>query len=109
MCGSFALGRVCAKRPGRPTLRLVGFFFARRETLHEQLIREAGLGPPRERRRPVRGLLIFRPISRRRVEREQRRLSKYVGEHGYLSEQETAQGREEFRLRAPDTPPPGFG
>ena len=87
----------------------MGFFFARRETLNEQLIREAGLGPERERRRPVRGLFVFRPSSKWRVEREQRTLFKYVGEHSYLSEQEAAQGREEFRLRAPDTPPPGFG
>jgi hypothetical protein len=81
----------------------VGFFFGRRETLHEQLLREAGLGPEREGRR------LVRPISKWRVEREQRRLVKYVGERGYLSEQEAAEGREEFRLRAPDTPPPGFG
>lgn len=87
----------------------MGFFFAGRETLNEQLIREAGLGPERERRRPVRSLFMFRPISRWRVEREQRRLFKYVGERGYLSEQEATQGREDFRLRAPDTPPPGFG
>jgi hypothetical protein len=87
----------------------VGFFFGRRETLNEQLIREAGLGPERELRRPLPGLFVFRRVSRWRVEREQRTLSKYVGERGYLSEQEAAQGREEFRLRAPDTPPPGFG
>lgn len=108
MGGSFALGQVCAKRPP-PTLRPVGFIFARRETLHEQLVREAGLGPEREPRRPVRGVFIFRPISRWRVERKQRRLREYVGERGYLSVQEAAQGREELRLRAPDTPPPGFG
>lgn len=108
MGGSFALGQVCAKRPP-PTLRRVGFFFGRRETLNEQLVREAGLGPEREPRRPVRGVFSFRPISSWRVERKQRRLLEYVGERGYLSEQEAAQRREELRLRAPDTPPPGFG
>jgi hypothetical protein len=95
----------------------VGSFFGRRETLNEQLVREAGLGPPRERRGPVRGVLrypglfvpVFRPIWVWWAKREQRKLVKYAGERGYLSEQEAAQGREEFRLRAPDTPPPGFG
>lgn len=108
MGGSFALGQVCAKRRP-PTLRPVGFIFARRETLHEQLVREAGLGPERERPRPLRGLFMFRRGSKWRVERKQRRLLEYVGERGYLSVQEAAQGREELRLRAPDTPPPGFG
>lgn len=87
----------------------MGRFFARRETLNEQLLREAGLGPEPERPRPPRGLFVIRPVSKWRVERKQRRLLEYVRERGHLGEQEAAQGREEFRLRAPDTPPPGFG
>jgi hypothetical protein len=74
--------------------------FRRRETLHEQLVREAGLSPQRGRRRPIRTW---------RAKREQQKLVEYIGEHGYLSEQEAARGREQFRLRAPDEPPPGFG
>ena len=75
--------------------------FGRRETLHEQLLREAGLSPerePRPRRLPV-----------WRANREQRKLAKYQAQRARLSEQEAALGREEFRLTAPDTPPPGFG
>lgn len=72
-------------------------------------MREAGLGPAREGRQPVRGRFMFRPISKWRAERTQRSLLRYVGEQGNLSEQEALQAREEFRLRAPDTPPPGFG
>jgi hypothetical protein len=89
----------------------LGLFAGRRETLNEQLAREAGLGPPREHPRPVRGLFapVFRPLRTRWAEREQRKLMKYAGEHGSLNGQEAAQGREDFRLNAPDTPPPGFG
>jgi hypothetical protein len=82
---------------------VVGFFFGRRETLNEQLVREAGLGPQPERRRPVRGLTYL-------AKREQAKLLvKNAGERDYLSEQEAARNRKELRLQAPDTPPPGFG
>ena len=78
-------------------------FFGPRETLNEKLAREAGLSPERERRRPVRGIWAWRRGY------EQRKLAKYAAERAHLSEQEAALSREEFRLRAPDTPPPGFG
>jgi len=78
----------------------VGLSFGRRETLHEHLVREARLAPQRERRRPIRAWW---------AKREQQKLVEYTGEHAYLSEQEAARGREQFRLRAPDEPPPGFG
>jgi len=82
---------------------VVGLFFGRRETLNEQLVREAGLGPQPERRRPVGGVLTFLGW------REQRKLVRYAGERDYLSEQEATRNRKELRLQAPDTPPPGFG
>jgi hypothetical protein len=75
----------------------VGLFFGRRETLNEQLIREAGLGPERDGRRSVRKLLVFRPISTPRPKRRP------------VTEQEAARSREPFRLKADDRPPPGFG
>jgi len=80
----------------------VGLFFGRRETLNEQLVREAGLGPQPERRRPVRGVLTHLG------KREQPKLMRNAGERDYLSEQEAARNRKELRLQA-DTPPPGFG
>ena len=79
----------------------MGVFFGRRETLHEQLVREAGLSPERE--------LRLHRVTVWRANREQRKLAKYEAERAHLSDQEAALGREEFRLRAPDTPPSGFG
>jgi hypothetical protein len=81
----------------------VGLFFGRRETLNQQLVREAGLGPQPERRQPVGVVLTF--LGRR----EQRKLMRYARERDYLSEQEAARNRKELRLQASDTPPPGFG
>jgi hypothetical protein len=70
----------------------------RRETLHEQLLREAGLAPqPEPRRRTLRTVWAGRPGH------TQRKLGKHLGE------QEAARIRESPRLNAPDTPPPGFG
>jgi hypothetical protein len=70
----------------------------RRETLHEQLVREAGLGPPREPR-----LRTVRALWERRPRRERRTVVEDFSKH------ELARTRDNPRVNAPDTTPPGFG